>query len=132
MMGAKKRVKMLRQKSGLCIATGSRVGFTLVELMIVVLILGILVGIAVPLYNASRERAAESACLSNQRVINKASMEWGMERGTVSRPFAADVRQLVLDGYLQNVPECNGNPFTTIDSTTGLTECPSGGRHVLP
>lgn len=131
-MGAKKRVKMLRQKSGLCIATGSPVGFTLVELMIVVLILGILVGIAVPLYNASQERAAESACLSNQRVINKASMEWGMERGTVSRPFAADVQQLVDDGYLRHVPACKGHPFTKIDDATGLTECPAGGRHVLP
>jgi len=132
MMGAKKRVKMLRQKSGLCIATGSPEGFTLVELMIVVLILGILVGIAVPLYNASRERTEETACLSNQRLINKALEEWRMERGTMSKPYPADVQQLVDDGYLRHVPACKGHPFTKIDDATGLTECPAGGRHVLP
>jgi len=107
-------------------------GFTLVELMIVVLILGILVGIAFPIYNNSQERARETACISNQRLINKASEEWHMEIGTHSQPYATDVQQLVDDGYLKSAPTCGALPFTRIDTSTGLTECPDGGRHVLP
>ncbi|WP_458011970.1 type II secretion system protein [Candidatus Solincola sp.] len=42
-------------------------GFTLIELMIVILIIGILVGIAVPVFLAARSNAQAKACQSNQR-----------------------------------------------------------------
>lgn len=45
-------------------------GFTLVELMVVVVILGILVAIAVPLYNAQTEKAKKATCFANQRMID--------------------------------------------------------------
>lgn len=52
----------------------SKKGFTLVELMIVVVILGILVAIAVPIFGAVTKNAKKKSCLSNQRVI-KGNME---------------------------------------------------------
>ncbi|MHB1477461.1 MAG: type II secretion system protein [Coriobacteriia bacterium] len=51
-------------------------GFTLVELMVVVLIIGILVAIAIPVFNAAQDSARKSACQNNLRVLDGATEQW--------------------------------------------------------
>ena len=47
----------------------SKKGFTLVELMIVVVIMAILVVVAVPIYNSVTDNARAKTCLDNQRTL---------------------------------------------------------------
>ena len=88
-------------------------GFTLVELMVVVVILGILVAIAVPLYNAQTEKAKTTTCQANQRIIESAIVQWSMDPDNEN----AGIPELddLVGGYLQSLPECPSNGEYKID-----------------
>jgi type IV pilus assembly protein PilA len=63
----------------------SRAGFTLVELLVVIVILGILATLAVPRYAASREEAFRAAAVSDLRNLSNAQeLYWEIERGYAS------------------------------------------------
>jgi len=54
--------------------------FTLVEIMIVVLIIGILMGIAVPQWVRARTNSQQKACISNLKAIDHSKEEYAMEQ----------------------------------------------------
>ena len=68
----------------------SKKGFTLVELMIVVVIMAILVAVAVPIYNAVTENARKKTCQGNQRNIISQITNTAMSDPSFLKITAAD------------------------------------------
>lgn len=96
-------------------------GFTLVELVIVLVILGVLVALAVPRFTTSAEKAKETTFCSNVRTIKSQLELYRMQKG--SYPSENDFVPQFLDNkeYFENKPV---NPYT--DKPFGQDNPPSG------
>ena len=90
-------------------------GFTLVEIMIVVAIIGLLAGIAIPNYLQARTTANRNVCINNLQQIEGAIQRWSMEtRRDEGQPVTyADIRD-----YLKRSVACPAGGTTFEDSYT--------------
>jgi prepilin-type N-terminal cleavage/methylation domain-containing protein len=77
-------------------------GFTLVEIMIVVLIIGILMAIAVPNFLKARQSSRQKTVIANLRQVDSAKEQWAMETGQISG--AACVEGNLYPVYMKNYP----------------------------
>jgi type IV pilus assembly protein PilA len=79
-------------------------GFSLVELMVVIVIIGVLIAIAIPVYRNTTEKAELRACHANQRMIEGAASQYAMNEG-IDIENVDDIDEL-KDYFSGGVPKC--------------------------
>ncbi|MBI3721044.1 MAG: prepilin-type N-terminal cleavage/methylation domain-containing protein [Fimbriimonas ginsengisoli] len=96
--------------------------FTLIEIMMVVLIIGIIVAIAAPQWIQSRENTRQKACVENLREIEEAKECWAMQNN-IPNGGVAVVGDLVPVYIKSTFPSCPSGGVYTIQPVGTSPTC---------
>ena len=91
-----------------------KAGFTLVEIMIVVAIIGLLAAIAIPNFVKARATSQANACINNMRQLDAAVNQWALEakKKQGDQAVTADI-----------------TPYIKLNGGNSLPPCPAGGDY---
>ena len=115
--------------------TSRKSGFTLVEIMIVVAIIGLLAAIAIPNFIKARTTSQMNACINNLRQIDGAIQEWALEQ---KQSATAAVVFTDISPYLKNAVICPSggtalsDSYTIVDVSTKPVCQKVSSTHLLP
>jgi prepilin-type N-terminal cleavage/methylation domain-containing protein len=96
------------------IRASRKAGFTLVEIMIVVAIIGLLAAIAIPNFVKARTTSQQNACINNLRQFDGAVQQWALEN---KKDSTATYTMTSIQPYIK------------LTSAGALPACPAGGTY---
>jgi len=109
----------IKKKSSMKKTTAKKQGFTLVEIMIVVAIIGLLAAIAIPNFVKARTTSQQNACINNLRLIDSSKQQWALEQRqtSASTPTDSDLQPYLGRGNNGELPTCPVDPQNTFDTS---------------
>jgi general secretion pathway protein G len=100
-------------------------GFTLIELIIVLSIIGLLVGLGLPTYKSARVKAEETVLKENLFILRTQIDLYAQDKGK----YPSSLQALVQDSYLRSIP-VDVVPF--LNSVPGVIDVKSGSEKKSP
>jgi|SRR6516162_3476773 prepilin-type N-terminal cleavage/methylation domain-containing protein len=115
------------------ISTSKKSGFTLVEIMIVVAIIGLLAAIAIPNFVKARTTSQQNACINNLRQMDGAVQQWALEtkQSSGAAVTLSNIKPYIKLNSLGNIPACPAGGTYTVSTVNSNPTCNISG-HALP
>jgi len=103
-------------------------GFTLVEIMIVVLIIGILLAIAIPNFMTARDSSRAKACVGNLKQIDSAKQQYIMDAKqsssyAFSGSYTGTTANELVPTYIRSFPSCPAGGTYTVGNGSVNPTC---------
>jgi len=121
------------RKASMTLKTSRKSGFTLVEIMIVVAIIGLLAAIAIPNFVKARTTSQINACINNLRQLDGAKQQWALEQKALSTasPTSGAIQPYLGRGTAGSYPNCPASGVYTLNDCSTAPTC-NIASHVLP
>ena len=110
------------------LSTNKKSGFTLVEIMIVVAIIGLLAAIAIPNFVKARTSSQQKACIANLKQIDGGKATWAMENKKTTTDTPSTTELYGSNNYIRDEPTCPGGGTYTLGDVGTKPACDVAGH----